>query len=66
MKSKENKQEEEDITKLMMIIFRFENIPNSKKFIRCTLCGKRLMINYIGMGINERMIQHFNNYHKGV
>lgn len=37
--------------------------PSNYRFVRCNICGERLMKNYAGKPINERMIEHAQGKH---
>ena len=63
-KNMDNEQREEHILKLMIATFNFKPTKSGKFFV-CQFCGKRLMKNYIGKGLNERMIEHYTQYHSG-
>jgi len=52
---------EDHITQEIMNIYGF---MGAGKFVKCIRCGKRLIKNYIGVPLNERMIEHAEIYHQ--
>lgn len=56
---------EKAVTKAVAETFHFTLLDNGKWY-KCDICGQRLSTNYVGMNINERMIQHWNNHHSRI
>ena len=59
----ETRNQEKEITKLMMETFNFSDTKSGVS-VKCNSCGKIYSRFYVGKGLNERMIEHYERNHK--